>query len=62
MEAVPGDVPVLLNTGAKKETIQAFLEHADGAVVGSSLKTDDYTWNLVDPERAQTFMASARGA
>ena len=61
-EAVPADVPVLLNTGAKKETIAAFLEHADGAVVGSALKVDGDTWNPVDPERAQAFVAAARAA
>ena len=60
-EAVPEDVPVLLNTGAKKQTIAAFLEHADGAVVGSSLKVDGYTWNPVDPKRAQDFVVAARG-
>ncbi|MDD9207753.1 BtpA/SgcQ family protein [Georgenia sp. 10Sc9-8] len=61
-EAVPADVPVLLNTGAKKETIAAFLEHADGAVVGSALKVDGDTWNPVDPERAQAFVTAARTA
>lgn len=59
-EAVPNDVPVLINTGAKKETIAAFLEHADGAIVGSALKVDGYTWNPVDPRRAREFVAAAR--
>lgn len=61
-EAVPEEVPVLLNTGARQETIQAFLEHADGAIVGSSLKVDGYTWNQVDPARAQKFVEVARAA
>lgn len=61
-ESVPAEVPVLLNTGAKAETIQAFLSHADGAIVGSSLKVDGYTWNQVDPERAQRFVDTARAA
>ena len=59
-EAVPEDVPVLLNTGAKKETISSFLEYADGSIVGSSLKVDGYTWNSVDPERAHAFVSAAR--
>lgn len=59
-EAVPTDVPVMLNTGAKKDTIQAFLQHADGAIVGSALKIDGHTWNPVDPERAQSFVNTAR--
>lgn len=61
-EAVPADVPVLLNTGAKAGTIGAFLEHADGAIVGSDLKIDGHTWNPVDRDRAVRFLEAARGA
>ena len=60
-DAVDPEVPVLLNTGARAETISDFLEVADGCIVGSSLKVDGYTWNPVDPERARRFVASARG-
>lgn len=60
-QAVPDDVPVLLNTGARAETIQAFLPHADGCIVGSALKVDGYTWNPVDPARAAAFVKAARG-
>jgi membrane complex biogenesis BtpA family protein len=58
--AVSGEVPVLLNTGAKSTTIARYLEHADGCVVGSDLKVDGYTWNRVDPERAERFVRAAR--
>ncbi len=58
--AVPSEVPVLLNTGATAANIAAFLEHADGCIVGSSLKKDGYTWNPVDPERARAFVDAAR--
>jgi membrane complex biogenesis BtpA family protein len=61
-EAVPADVPVLLNTGAKSETIADFLKIADGCIVGSDLKVDGKTWNIVDPERAKRFVARARSA
>ena len=61
-QAVPADVPVLLNTGAKAETIGQYLTHADGCIVGSSLKVDGYTWNPVDPERAKRFVDAARSA
>lgn len=54
-ETLP-DVPVFLNTGAKPNNIKQFLEYADGALVGSSLKVDGYTWNPVDPERVEGFM------
>ena len=61
-DAVPEDVPVLLNTGAKAETIAEFLKIADGCIVGSSLKVDGYTWNPVDPERVARFVDAARAA
>ena len=59
-EAVPAEVPVLLNTGARADTIVDYLQVADGCIVGSSLKVDGYTWNPVDGERARRFVESAR--
>ncbi|HEY1853606.1 MAG TPA: BtpA/SgcQ family protein [Solirubrobacterales bacterium] len=61
-EAVPEEVPVLLNTGARAETIAEYLRVADGCIVGSDLKVDGYTWNPVDPERAKRFVEAAREA
>lgn len=61
-EAVPSEVPVLLNTGAKAETIADYLLAADGCIVGSDLKVDGYTWNPVDPQRAKRFLDAARQA
>jgi membrane complex biogenesis BtpA family protein len=60
-EAVPADVPVLLNTGARADTIADYLRIADGCIVGSDLKVDGYTWNPVDRERAVRFVDAARG-
>jgi uncharacterized protein len=60
--AVGGDVPVLLNTGAKGTNIKDFLAVADGVIVGSTLKVDGYTWNPVDPARLAAFMAAANEA
>ncbi len=59
-EEVGGEVPVLLNTGARAETIADFLAVADGVIVGSSLKVDGYTWNPVDPPRVKAFMDAVR--
>lgn len=59
--AVPAEIPVLLNTGARADNIAGFLEVADGCIVGSGLKVDGYTWNPVDPARAQAFVRAARG-
>jgi len=61
-EAVPPDVPVLLNTGSKAGTIASYLKYADGCIVGSDLKVDGYTWNSVDPLRATKFIEAARSA
>lgn len=58
--AVGLDTPVFLNTGAKAENIESYLQVADGVIVGSSLKVDGYTWNPVDAERAQAFMDVVR--
>lgn len=58
--AVDPEVPVLVNTGAKSTNIRAFLEIADGCIVGSDLKVDGYTWNPVDPERVERFLKAAR--
>lgn len=55
-EAVGGQVPVVLNTGARVNNIARYLHVADGVIVGSSLKVDGYTWNPVDPARARAFM------
>jgi hypothetical protein len=59
-EAVGDQVPVLLNTGARKDNIRKFLGIADGVIVGSSLKVDGKTWNPVDPDRVKAFMETVR--
>ena len=61
-EAVAGQVPVLMNTGARADNIGRFLEVADGVIVGSGLKVDGQTWNPVDPARAAAFMDRVREA
>jgi membrane complex biogenesis BtpA family protein len=58
--AVEGAVPVLLNTGARAETIAHFLQVADGVIVGSALKVDGQTWNAVDPARVRAFMNAVK--
>jgi membrane complex biogenesis BtpA family protein len=54
------DVPVLVNTGVKPGNVKEYLSVADGAIVGSSLKVDGYTWNPVDPERVKQLMKEAK--
>ncbi len=55
------DIPVLANTGVKHDTVADVLRIVGGCIVGSALKVDGNTWNPIDPERAQNFMAQARG-
>jgi membrane complex biogenesis BtpA family protein len=61
-EAVGDAVPVLLNTGSNAANVRRYLEVADGVIVGSALKVDGYTWNPVDEDRVEAFMAAARDA
>jgi len=59
-EAVGGEVPVLLNTGLRRETAGELLPLSDGAVVGTSLKRDGVTWNPVDSARVAALMDIVR--
>lgn len=52
-------VPVLANTGVREENVAETLRHADGAIVGSSLKIDGNTWNPVDPIRVRRLVEAA---
>jgi uncharacterized protein len=61
-EAVAGSAPVLLNTGAKAANIAAFAPFIDGVIVGSDLKRDGATWNVVERERVRRFLDAARNA
>jgi uncharacterized protein len=53
---------VFANTGVKSTNVADFLSVADGVIVGSDLKVDGGTWNPVDAERAERFMAEVRRA
>ncbi len=52
--------PVLIGSGADEQNIGALLQHADGVIVGSSLKRDGVMENPVDVERVRRFVAAAR--
>lgn len=60
-EAIP-DFPVFLNTGAREDNIEEYIQIADGVIVGSSLKENGYTWNKVDPKRVRRFMDRVNAA
>jgi membrane complex biogenesis BtpA family protein len=59
-DAVDGEVPVFVNTGAKSTNVRDFLEVADGVIVGSDLKRDGGTWNPVEQARVTRFLETAR--
>lgn len=59
-DAVGDTVPVVLNTGARVDNIQAFLSVADAVIVGSSLKVDGHTWNPVEASRVKAFMKAVK--
>jgi membrane complex biogenesis BtpA family protein len=61
-KALAVDRPVLLGSGATEENVAAFLDAADGIIVGSSLKVDGVCENPVDVDRVYRFVAAARGA
>jgi hypothetical protein len=52
--------PVLIGSGADEKNITAFLQHADGVIVGSSLKKDGVMENPVDAEQVKRFLNAVR--
>jgi membrane complex biogenesis BtpA family protein len=57
VKKVTGNVPVLAGTGVSEKNVAKLLRHADGAIVGTSLKTDGNTWNPVDRDRVKRLMS-----
>ena len=51
-KAVP-DGFVLVGSGINEHNVWRILEHADGAIVGTSLKTDGIVTKPIDPERVR---------
>jgi hypothetical protein len=56
-----GDTPILLGSGTTEGNIGAFMEVADGVIVGSSIKAEGEIANPVDAERVRRFVQAARG-
>ena len=52
--------PILIGSGATAENAAAFLEYADGMLVGTSLKTDGVMENPVDVKRVRALMDKVR--
>lgn len=63
-EQVRASVPearILAGSGVSIETIASILEHADGAIVGTSIKVGGITIAPVDPAKAAEFIKAAQG-
>ena len=58
--AVPG-TPVLIGSGFDAQTAPALLAHADGAIVGTSLKRDGRVAEAVDAARVRQLRAAMMG-
>jgi len=56
------ELPVLVGSGATPENIREMFEHADGVIVGSSIKVDGVWSNEIDPARAAAMVEAANRA
>ena len=59
-EAAPPGVPVLAGSGVDEDNAAVLLEHADGAIVGTSLKIDGIVSNPVDSQRVRRLARRLR--
>ena len=57
-----GDRPIIIGSGADARNIAAFMQVADGVIVGSSIKCGGDIAEPVDEARVRQFVAAARGA
>ena len=58
-KAVP-DRPVFVGSGIDRGNVTKFLKHADGAIVGTSLKAGGVVDNPVDEKRVKALMAAVK--
>lgn len=58
-EAVP-DWPVFAGSGVSVHDVDRVLKHADGVIVGTSLKVDGDTEKPLDPKRVEEFVRASR--
>lgn len=56
VNSAAGSTPVFVGSGVSEKTISGLLPHADGFIVGTSLKQDGISTNPVDVERVRKLM------
>ncbi len=49
-------LPVLVGSGITMENVAGVLQHADGVIIGSSLKAGGVWWEVVERQRVERFM------
>jgi membrane complex biogenesis BtpA family protein len=52
--------PILMGSGTTAENIGAFLQYADGAIVGTSLKIEGVMENPIDPARVRRYVEAVK--
>jgi membrane complex biogenesis BtpA family protein len=60
VKSAAGDTPVLVGSGVTAETIQDYVPHADGFIIGTAFKCDGRVANAVDLARVRQLMAKLR--
>lgn len=53
VKAAAGNTPVLVGSGVTAENVAEYLQHADGFIVGTSLKVDGVAANAIDAFRVR---------
>lgn len=61
-DAIPNDVPLVINTGVRADTVADFMKIGDAVIVGTALKQEGDTWAPVDGDRVKDFMDRVRAA
>lgn len=56
-----GSAPVFVGSGISAGTVRQYFPHADGFIVGSSLKRDGDVRGPIDAERVRALMSAVRG-
>jgi membrane complex biogenesis BtpA family protein len=50
------DVPIFIGSGASVDTVESYLPHCDGFIVGTAFKRDGIASNEVDVARVREFV------
>ena len=52
--------PIIIGSGITENNIKDYWRYADGFIVGTSLKKDNYWGNPVDEQKAESFITEVR--